>query len=259
MIYQDWPNNYGWGPNARADVWGTDFFSEGKDVVNFLATPGQMHIHTPSEHQFNGKNYDAEIHWVHYTMVDGAPNFSVIGFMFDIDDGDAAGNTTLIDELLKTYNSQSPDQFDPDLDADKDDHSFTDTNDDNDPEHYPQIDFGTFFEDVDTVNFYHYEGSFTTPPCTEGVKFYIMKQIQPLTSQQLANIKLYTESYTPQDKVPASDHEAVNAANPDNAAGNNREIQPLNGRTIYMSVDPSLSNAMALLAMVSPFVALLAF
>ena len=109
MIYQDWPNNYGWGPNARADVWGTDFFSEGKDVVNFLATPGQMHIHTPSEHQFNGKNYDAEIHWVHYTMVDGAPNFSVIGFMFDIDDGDAAGNTTLIDELLKTYNSQSPD------------------------------------------------------------------------------------------------------------------------------------------------------
>ena len=109
MIHTDWPNNYGWGPNARADVWGTDFFSEGKDVVNFLATPGQMHIHTPSEHQFDGKNYDAEIHWVHYTMVDGAPNFSVIGFMFDIDDGDAAGNDTLIDELLETYNLQSPD------------------------------------------------------------------------------------------------------------------------------------------------------
>ena len=109
LIYEDWPEDYGWGPNARADVWGTDFFSEEKDAVNFLATPGQMHIHTPSEHQFDGKNYDAEIHWVHYTMVDGAPNFSVIGFMFDIDDGDAAGNDTLIEELLETYNLQSPD------------------------------------------------------------------------------------------------------------------------------------------------------
>ena len=225
QIYKDWPNDLGWGLNARADVWGTDFFSDDKSATNFLATPGQMHIHTPSEHQFNGKNYDAEIHWVHYTMVDGAPNFSVIGYMFDIDDGDASGNTTMIDELLKTYNLQSPDKYDPSTEEpDEDDNSFNDTNDANDPEHYPMIDIGKFFSDVDTVNFYHYEGSFTTPPCTEGVKFYIMKQIQPLTSKQLENIKRYTESYTPNDKNPPSDHPAENAANPDNAAGNNREI-----------------------------------
>ena len=145
--------------------------------------------------------------------------------MFDVEEGDPAGNDTLIDELLATYNAQSPDKYDPSTgEPDEDDHSWEDTNDADDPTRYPMIDFGTFFSEVDLANFYHYEGSFTTPPCTEGVKFYIMKQIQPLTSAQLENIKRYTESYTPNDKEPTSDHPAENSANPDNAAGNNREI-----------------------------------
>ena len=71
LIYAAWPDGVGWGTDARADIWQTDFFSDDKNAVNHLATPGQMHIHTPSEHQFDGKNYDAEIHWVHFTMVDG--------------------------------------------------------------------------------------------------------------------------------------------------------------------------------------------
>ena len=255
--YADWPEkngvSYGWSANALADIWQTDFTSNVKNAVeNFQATPVQMHIHTPSEHHFNGKSYDAEIHWVHAHIVNGEYNYAVIGFMFDVEEGDDSGSFDLIAELLKTYNEQSPAKYDPSKESDNQDASNS-ANDD--LFEYPMVDVGKFFEQVDLVNFYHYTGSFTTPPCTEGVQFYIMKQIQPLTEAQLENIKKYTEDYTPHE----DNEEPENTANPDNAAGNNRAIQDLNGRTIYESVDPSQSNAMALLAMVSPLVALLAF
>ncbi len=34
--------------------------------------------------------------------------------------------------------------------------------------------------------FYNYEGSLTTPPCTEGVQFYILKTSVDISKQQLA-------------------------------------------------------------------------
>ena len=34
--------------------------------------------------------------------------------------------------------------------------------------------------------FYNYEGSLTTPPCTEGVQFYILKTAVDISKQQLA-------------------------------------------------------------------------
>ena len=176
-----------------------------------------MHIHTPSEHQFNGKSYDAEIHWVHAHEVNGEINYAVIGYMFDVEEGDANGSFDLIAELLKTYNAQSPDKYDPSVESDNQDASDS-ANDDFFK--YPMVDVGAFFDQVDLVNFYHYTGSFTTPPCTEGVQFYIMKQIQPLTDKQLKNIKKYTEDYTPHD----DNDEPSNTANPGNAAGNNRAI-----------------------------------
>jgi carbonic anhydrase len=36
------------------------------------------------------------------------------------------------------------------------------------------------------LGFYNYEGSLTTPPCTEGVQFYILKTPAELSKQQLA-------------------------------------------------------------------------
>jgi len=41
------------------EVWETD------GVDNYSARPLQMHIHTPSEHTIDGKQYDAELHFVH--------------------------------------------------------------------------------------------------------------------------------------------------------------------------------------------------
>ena len=240
VIYEDWPEGYGWSKTAWKNVWQTDYSDEDQEIKTFVNKPVQMHIHTPSEHQFNGKNYDAEIHWVHANgQADGTTLLSVIGYMFDVEEGDPNGSFDLIDELLASYQAQAGVQR---LLNDSDD-IFT----------FPMIDFGKFFDEVDTDNMYHYVGSLTTPPCTEGVRFYIMKQIQPLTQQQLEDLQSFTHQYEEHEG------EIANSANDQNAPGNNRDVQPLNGRTIYMSKDPSASNAMALLAMVSPLVALLAF
>ena len=59
-------------------------------------------------------------------------------------------------------------------------------------------------------NYYVFDGSLTTPPCSEGVKWYVMKgMIEASASQIAAFAKLY----------------------PDNA----RPFQPLNGRVIRES------------------------
>ena len=40
----------------------------------------------------------------------------------------------------------------------------------------------------------------------------------------------------------------VNSANPDDAAGNNRKVQPLNSRTVYMTKGMVMDGASALFA-----------
>ena len=71
-----------------------------------------------------------------------------------------------------------------------------------------------FFGDASGV--YHYEGSLTTPPCSEGVKWYIRKTPTQLSKEQIA---AFTAVY---------DH-------------NNRPVQALRGRTLYLDEDPTLT------------------
>ena len=61
-----------------------------------------------------------------------------------------------------------------------------------------------------TLGYYRYEGSLTGPPCTEGVRWIVLKQPQELSVAQLARLR---ELF------------------PDNA----RAVQPLNGRVVLES------------------------
>lgn len=60
--------------------------------------------------------------------------------------------------------------------------------------------------------FYHYSGSLTTPPCSEGVRWYVVNQTAPVSSAMIKTFK---------DRFPDP--------------GDARPVQGLNGRTVLLN------------------------
>ena len=80
-----------------------------------------------------------------------------------------------------------------------------------------------FAEMTADEEFWSYPGSFTTPPCTEGLRWTVLKKIYPISAAQLKEFTL-----------PMSGSHAFTCGN-----GNNRTVQPLNKRTVLSGVFPS--------------------
>ena len=59
----------------------------------------------------------------------------------------------------------------------------------------------------------HYEGSLTTPPCTECVNWYVVDAVQGVSSEQVAVMEKHWKQHT-------------------GGHCNYRKVQPINGRTI---------------------------
>ena len=79
------------------------------------------------------------------------------------------------------------------------------------------VDVKSFLEGIDTENFWHYDGSFTTPPCTEGVEWFVMQEVQSISQDQLNAFQSY----------------GWGNGDFENGEGNNRRTQPLYERTLY--------------------------
>ncbi len=136
----------------------------------------QFHFHSPSENRINGKAFPLEGHFVH---ADKNGNLAVIAVMFE--EGQANDVLSKVWEKMpasaggKSRLKQTVSANDL-LPAKRD--------------------------------YYRFNGSLTTPPCTEGVRWFVMKQPVTISGQQVK--KFSHVMHHP----------------------NNREVQPLNARVI---------------------------
>ena len=100
---------------------------------------------------------------------------------------------------------------------------------------------------VEEEGFWQFMGSFTTPPCTEGVKWTVMKTVQPISTSQLNKFFQFTKGTATGNEANATEAEYLtnvqtNTANANNAAGNNRAVQPLNSRKLYWKNNDTTAN-----------------
>lgn len=136
----------------------------------------QLHFHAPSENLINGKSYPMEMHLVH---ADKDGNLAVVGVMFE----EGAANSALADLW-----NQMPEQADGK---------------------------NVLAAQVNALKllpqkqaYFRFNGSLTTPPCSEGVRWLVMKT--PMTASKA--------------QLHAFEHTMHHA--------NNRPVQPVYARPI---------------------------
>lgn len=161
------------GHTVQVNITGDDDYLILDDDTYYLK---QFHFHTPSENQFDGKHFPLEAHFVH---ADKEGKLLVLAVMMEYGDKNK--------ELDKAWDILSPEEGkevalkDP-IDVYK-----------MLPEH---------------KSYYHFEGSLTTPPCTEGVQWYVLKEPTSVSKEQVEKFEKLLHHH------------------------NNRPVQPLNDRQI---------------------------
>lgn len=118
----------------------------------------QFHFHQPSEHQFNGKNFDMELHLVHQ---DKDNKLAVLGLMIK----EGRENKSLTDIWSKFPAKETKE----DLKLDQ------------------PIDLGSLLPD--NQKSFRYNGSLTTPPCSEKAKWIVLEEPIEMSKEQIDNFK----------------------------------------------------------------------
>ncbi|MBK8564326.1 MAG: carbonic anhydrase family protein [Saprospiraceae bacterium] len=135
----------------------------------------QFHFHEPSEHRLDGVLFPMEMHLVH---ADTAGHLAVIGIFIKEGHPNEA-----LDEIWRQMPTHPHEHV-----------------------HAPHaLDLAKLFPEGHS--FFHYEGSLTTPPCTEGVQWFVLKEPLTLSKQQIETFRrLYHGNNRP---VQAANHRAV--------------------------------------------------
>ena len=137
----------------------------------------QFHFHTPSENQIDGKNFPLEAHFVHQAA-DGS--LAVVAVMFE--DGKA---NPIINKIWNKMPKEAGKKSSCGLPT-------------------------TMINDLLPKNkaYYRFEGSLTTPPCSEGVRWFVLKDYMPISKEEVDTF-LHTMHHP-----------------------NNRPVQPANARKV---------------------------
>ncbi|KXH86726.1 carbonic anhydrase [Sporosarcina sp. HYO08] len=127
----------------------------------------QFHFHTPSEHQINGQNFDMELHFVHKD-VNG--QLAVLGLMIK----EGASNPYLEEAWsgIPTEVTTEDVQLTEPIDI-----------------------MSLLPKDIDT---FRYNGSLTTPPCSEAVKWVVLETPIEMSKEQIDTFrKIFPDNHRP--------------------------------------------------------------
>lgn len=142
----------------------------------------QFHYHTHSEHEIDGETDEMEIHLVHQDPI--TKNLAVVGVMLN-------ANGTTPNDFIESYLKSFP------------------STENNEVATTTSIDLDDLLPS--NHNYYTYTGSLTTPPCSQGLKWIVLKDKVDVSVEQM-------------QKFEETHH--VNA----------RPIQPLGGRTVLEKI-----------------------
>ncbi len=145
----------------------------------------QFHFHVPSEHTIDGKRADMEMHLVHRNQLG---DLAVVGVMMNI----AADSSLLVDSLMSLAPLTVGEKG---LDG---------------------VRFNAQQLLPENRSYYMYTGSLTTPPCTEGVRWFLMRNPVNVSSVAVRQMHLIVSQFPGYEGFP----------------DNNRPIVPSNGRTV---------------------------
>ncbi|RIB11707.1 alpha carbonic anhydrase [Gigaspora rosea] len=122
----------------------------------------QFHFHTPSEHRIDGRHLDVEMHLVFKSP---SEKISVVAVFFDVD------HKGMDNKFLKPILQRIPKP--------------------NEAIEIRNINLKQIFRGINNIQKpYSYTGSLTTPPCTEGVLWWINdKHIQPISPHQRIKLR----------------------------------------------------------------------
>ena len=138
-----------------------------------LFEPLELQFRAPSEHTVDGTQYDVELQIIHQYKGTNGQMGAAIGIFFDREAGGNRDNPFIHQMSIDQALAYSP--GDPLAE----------------PEPIPPV-FGfplvnamlaSFLSSIDMKNYWSYPGSLTTPPCTEGVKWTILEEVQSISDE----------------------------------------------------------------------------
>ncbi|KAL7138429.1 hypothetical protein ABFS83_10G163200 [Erythranthe nasuta] len=140
----------------------------------------KCHWHIPSEHTINGVRFDMELHAVHMSS---EGELAVVGILYELGPPDSFLARILPYLQAATREGTNIGLLEP-----------------------PEVAFGG-------REYYRYNGSLTTPPCSENITWTVFKNVRTVSLQQIT---------------------ALSDAVDDGNTGNARPIQELHGRPVYL-------------------------
>jgi len=192
QLFETSPDTHGFNAKSAAgevDATGTPkgYSMIGGEKYNFY----QVHWHTPSENTIDGKSFALEAHFVHQladpALVGTYHRLAVIGLLYELGE---------CNKFLDMFWSVIP--------TIKDSADYTGA--------FPDLNQKLTAELA--AGYYHWYGSLTTPPCTEGVSWNLLKVRETVCERQVEKLQLALGNTQNDIKF------------------NNRAPQPLNHRVV---------------------------